>query len=53
MNFFRQSVTSCAIAILLGSSSVMAADDALVPIQQQWATTRLVPPDPDQEGALI
>ena len=37
MNFVRQSVTSCAIAILLGSSSVMAADDALAPIQQQWA----------------
>lgn len=37
MNVFRQSVTSCAIAILLGSTVGMAADDALAPIQQQWA----------------
>lgn len=37
MNFFRQSVTSCAIAILLGSTSTMASNDSLTPIQQQWA----------------
>src|SRR5690606_17811038 len=37
MSFSLNSATSCAIALLLGSSCVAAADDALIPIQQQWA----------------
>ncbi|WP_429192855.1 tetratricopeptide repeat protein [Aeromonas salmonicida] len=37
MSFSLNSATSCAIALLLGLSCVAAADDALIPIQQQWA----------------
>lgn len=37
MSFSLNSATSCAIALLLGSSCVAAVDDALIPIQQQWA----------------
>ncbi|WP_113719857.1 tetratricopeptide repeat protein [Aeromonas salmonicida] len=37
MSFSLNSATSCAIALLLGSSCVAATDDALIPIQQQWA----------------
>ncbi|VXA80249.1 MULTISPECIES: tetratricopeptide repeat protein [Aeromonas] len=37
MSFSLNSATSCAIALLLGSSCVAAADDVLIPIQQQWA----------------
>lgn len=37
MSFSLNSATSCAIALLLGSSCVAAADDTLIPIQQQWA----------------
>ncbi|MGL4250599.1 MAG: tetratricopeptide repeat protein [Aeromonas sp.] len=37
MNVFRQSVSACALALLLGSTAGMAAEDALTPIQQQWA----------------
>ncbi|HGY0992364.1 TPA: tetratricopeptide repeat protein [Aeromonas salmonicida subsp. pectinolytica] len=37
MSFSLNSATSCAIALLLGSSCVAAANDALIPIQQQWA----------------
>lgn len=37
MSFSLNSATSCVIALLLGSSCVAAAYDALIPIQQQWA----------------
>ena len=52
MNFFRQSVTSCAIAILLGSTSVMAANDALIPIQQQWAVCQYQQSGKGKESCL-
>ena len=47
-----QSITSCAIAALLASNVVMAADDALIPIQQQWAVCQYQQIDKAKERCL-
>ncbi|MGL5293044.1 MAG: tetratricopeptide repeat protein [Aeromonas sp.] len=52
MSVALKSVSACAIAILLGSSSVRAAEDTLAPIEQQWAVCQYQQSGKGQEHCL-